>query len=176
MKRLGLALRTFFRIVTDAALTPKIEALLAGTPGEVIKEEMRAPAPSPPPPVRNDAVTLLAMLQREARLVDFLQESLDSYSNEQIGAAVRDVHRDSRAVLDKAFALQPVSDQAEGQPVTIPAGFDPAQYRLTGNVTGEAPHQGKLCHHGWRVSRCDLPQWQGAAETANVVMPAEVEL
>jgi len=176
MKRLGLALRTFFRIITDAGLTPKIEALLSGTRGDENKEEARAKEPSTPAPVRSDAVTLLALLQREARLVDFLQESLGNYSNEQIGAAVRDVHRDSRAVIEKAFALQPVSDQEEGQSVTIPAGFDPAQYRLTGNVSGEPPHQGTLRHHGWRVSRCDLPQWHGFQEAANVVVPAEVEL
>ena len=176
MKRLGLALRTFFRIVSDARFTPTIEALLAGTPEDVKQEEVIAREPSPPPPVRNDAVTLLALLQREARLVDFLQESLDNYTNEQIGAAVRDVQRDSKAVLEKTFALQPVSDQAEGQSVTLPAGFDPTQYRLTGNVSGEPPHQGTLRHHGWRARRCDLPQWHGSEDAATVVVPAEVEL
>jgi len=176
MKRLALALRVFFRIMTDAGFRSKVEALLAGTPGDAKPAEARPKAPSTPAPARHEAVTLLALLQREARLVDFLQESLDSYSNEQIGAAVRDVQRDSRAVLEKAFALRPVSDREEGQSVSIPAGFDPAQYRLTGKVSGEPPHRGILRHHGWRVSRCDLPQWHGSEESANVVVPAEVEL
>ena len=38
------------------------------------------------------AIQLLALLQREGRLVDFLREDLGSYSDAQIGAAARDVH------------------------------------------------------------------------------------
>src|SRR5207253_6846543 len=36
------------------------------------------------------AVQLLAILQREGRLLDFLQEDVDGYADAQIGAAVRD--------------------------------------------------------------------------------------
>ena len=38
------------------------------------------------------AVQMLAALQREGRLVDFLQEDLSSYEDSQIGAAVRNIH------------------------------------------------------------------------------------
>ncbi|MFN7627817.1 MAG: DUF2760 domain-containing protein, partial [Pirellula sp.] len=38
---------------------------------------------------RNDAITLLAVLQRDARLLDLVHESLDDYSDEQIGGAAR---------------------------------------------------------------------------------------
>ena len=40
---------------------------------------------------------------REARFVDLVNESLDGYSDAQIGAAARDVLRDSKKVLDRLF-------------------------------------------------------------------------
>ena len=58
-------------------------------------------------PGSSEAITLLAALQREARFVDFIQESLDGYSDAQIGAVARDVHRDCGAVLTRMFALRP---------------------------------------------------------------------
>src|SRR3954452_4748043 len=36
----------------------------------------------------------LALLQRKGRLIDFLMEDIQPYSNEQIGQSVRDIHRD----------------------------------------------------------------------------------
>ena len=74
----------------------------------------------------SEAITLLAALQREARFVDFIQESLAGYSDAQIGAAARDVHRDCGAVLERMFALRPAVAEEEGTEVEVPAGFDPA--------------------------------------------------
>jgi hypothetical protein len=45
-----------------------------------------------------------------------------------------------------------------------------------GQVAGEPPFQGKLCHHGWEATRCELPEWTGGAPAAMIVAPAEVEL
>ena len=59
----------------------------------------------PKPPARSEAITLLAALQREARFVDFIQESLAGYTDAQIGAAARDVHRDCGTVLKRMFAF-----------------------------------------------------------------------
>ena len=63
-------------------------------------------AKKPPKAARSEAITLLATLQREARFVDFIKEPLDGYSDAQIGAAARDVHRDCGKVLDRLFAIQ----------------------------------------------------------------------
>ena len=130
----------------------------------------------PKRPARSDAVSLLAALQREARFVDLVQESLDQYSDEQVGAAARDVLRGCRAVLDRLFEVQPVVPQREGEVVQVPEGFDTGRFRLAGNVAGQPPFQGRLVHHGWQAKRCQLPQWSGSDEAANVVAPAEVEL
>ena len=116
------------------------------------------------------------MLQREARLVDFLKEDISAYANEQIGAAVRDVHRDAAGVLERLFSLQPVMSQPEGASVEVPAGSDAARVRLVGNVSGNPPFRGTLRHAGWEATKVQLPEWSGSAASARVVAPAEVEL
>ena len=142
----------------------------------------RCPRKNPPPkparktPVRNDAINLLAALQREARLVDFIKEPIAGYSDAQIGAAVRDVHRDCAALLDRLFSLEAIESAAEGAEIEVAEGFDPARIRLVGNVAGQAPFRGKLCHHGWEAARCELPAWTGSDRSVLVVSPAEVEL
>jgi hypothetical protein len=121
------------------------------------------------------AVQLLALLQKEGRLLDFLQEEIGAYSDEQIGAAVRDIHRSCRKVLEEHVGLEPVLPGEEESAVTVEPGFDPSRIRLIGNVTGEPPFAGVLKHHGWRATALSLPKTpQGFDPT--VVAPAEVEL
>ena len=136
-----------------------------------------APKPAAPkPPARSEAITLLAALQREARFVDFVQESLAGYSDAQIGAAARDVHRDCGVVLKRMFALRPAVMDEEGKDVEVPAGFDAGRWRLTGNVTGQPPFHGRLVHPGWEATVCELPTWSGSAAASRIVASAEVEL
>jgi hypothetical protein len=157
----------------------KVAAAPAESPQPVQQPAPKAPAAkpaAPKPPVRSEAITLLAALQREARFVDFIQESLAGYSDAQIGAAARDVHHDCAAVLQRMFALRPAVPEEEGKDVAIPAGFDAGRWRLTGNVTGEPPFRGRLVHPGWEATACELPTWSGSASAAKIVAPAEVEL
>jgi len=154
---------------------------LAATPTETPpapqpKQPPAAKPVAPKPPARSEAIALLATLQREARFVDFIQESLAGYSDAQIGAAARDVHRDCGTVLQRMFALRPAVADEEGKDVEIPAGFDAGRWRLTGNVTGEPPFRGRLVHPGWEATMCELPTWSGDAATARIIAPAEVEL
>ena len=173
MKRLGLAFRAFFRILGDAEFAGRVRGLLA-SPGSTTQGKKQKPVE--PAAARSEALTLLAALQREARLVDFLQEPIAGYSDAQIGAAVRDVHEGCRAAVERMFGLGPLVSAEEGAEIDVPRGFDPLEYRLGGEVTGEPPFRGKLRHHGWRASRCDLPRWTGSSKAARVVAPAEVEL
>jgi hypothetical protein len=162
-RRIRLALRCELKTLRDPAFAAKVEALLAPPKPEA------APKPSGAP------LRLLALLQREGRLLDFLQEDIQSYPDAQIGAAVRDIHRQCQAALKEHLALQPVLPQPEGSAVEIPSGFDPSAIRLTGNVTGQPPFRGTLQHHGWRVKEIKLaPPPEGQDEF--VLMPAEVEL
>ena len=119
---------------------------------------------------------MLAALQREARLVDLVKQPLAGFSDEQIGAAARNVLGDCAAVLDRFFALQPVAKQEEGAPCDVPAGYDPGCYKLSGRVEGSGPFPGRLVHHGWRATTVKLPSWTGSKESTLVIAPAEVEL
>ena len=175
MGRMGVAFRAFFRVLSDGAAAEAVAKALSGEKPAL--ETKPAPRPeTPKKPARSDALTLLATLQREARLVDFLQESISGYADAQVGAAVREVHRDCRAVIDRVFGLQPVNKEAEGADIEVPVGFEPARIRLIGNITGQPPYRGKLAHHGWEATRCELPEWTGAGAAARVVAPAEVEV
>lgn len=178
--RIFTAIRVFFRVLFNRGLADQVAQLLAGAsvaPGPTAESKPASKPPAAPkPPSRSDAVTLLAALQREARLVDFIQESLAGYSDAEIGAAVRDVHRDCAKVIQRMFDLEPILADEEGAAVELPDGFDTGCYRLTGNVVGGGPFRGVMVHHGWRAKRCEVPQWSGSAESARVVAPAEIEL
>jgi hypothetical protein len=181
MGRFGLAFKTFFRVLSDDKFAEGSRALMEGKSlAEPAPAPVTAPttakAVAPAAPTRSEALTLLSVLQREARLVDFLNENIAPFSNEQVGAAVRDVHRDAAASLDRMFALQPVRSEAEGASVEVPAGADASRVRLVGNVSGNPPFRGTLRHAGWEATKIQLPEWSGGDASARVVAPAEVEL
>jgi hypothetical protein len=166
-------------VLFDAALAERLRPLLAREPLPRAPGSRPAPIEAKPAKkgaARSDALNLLAMLQREARLVDFIQESIAEYSDEQIGAAVRDVHRDSAAVLKRVFELTAIRDETEGSTVELAGDFDVACYRLTGKVPEQPPYRGALAHHGWQATQCVLPEWSGAESAAMVIAPAVVEL
>ncbi len=163
-----------FQQLLDGNLSPRI----AQTPAESTPASSK-PVSKPvakPAPTRSDAISLLAALQREARLLDIVNESLDQYSDEQVGSAARDVLRDSGKVIERMFGLEPLTQTADGSPLETPAVFDPAEFRLTGNVSGEAPFRGTVVHHGWKATRCDVPQWSGKSSAAQIVAPVELEI
>ena len=182
MGRFGLAFKTFFRVLSDDKFAEGARALMEGkspaAPGPApAAAQTTAKAVSPAViPARSEALTLLSVLQREARLVDFLKENITPYSNEQVGAAVRDVHRDASASLERMFALQPVSGEAEGASIEVSASSDASRVRLVGNVAGNPPFRGTLRHGGWEATKVQLPEWTGGEASARVVAPAEVEL
>ncbi|NCD32008.1 MAG: DUF2760 domain-containing protein [Spartobacteria bacterium] len=168
---LGLAFKAMFKVLGNAAFAQQVQ--------ELMKKESEPAVevlPEKEPVHRSDALTVLSAMQREGRFIDFMMESLDEYNDAQIGAAVRDVHRGCAATLKRFFDFQPQSDKAEGASIEVPAGFDPAAYHLTGNVTGEPPYKGKVCHHGWKAARCELPQWTGREDSIFVAAPVEVEV
>jgi hypothetical protein len=121
------------------------------------------------------ALQLLALLQRDARLIDFVGEDLSAYDDAQIGAAARVVHQGCAKVLREHFSIEPVRTEAEGTRITLPAGFDAAAVKLTGNVVGQPPYAGSLSHRGWRVTEVRLPRL-AERHDARVLAPAEVEL
>lgn len=176
LSRIGLAFSAFFGVLGDAQLAARYAALRQGADAPP-----PAPAPAPPPaptlkqPSPDAALQLLALLQRDARLIDFVGESLAGYDDAQIGSAARLVHEGCAKVLREHFDIVPVRAEAEGTRLTLAAGFDAAAVKLTGNVVGQPPFSGNLSHRGWRVAEVRLPRL-AEGHDARVLAPAEVEL
>ena len=131
---------------------------------------------------RHEALSLLATLQRDARLLDYLKAPLAQYSDAQVGAAARAVHKDAAAVIERFFGVEPLTAQAEGATVEVPPGYDPAKIRLVGNVPaagngsgGNGTLRGRLAHPGWKATRAEVPAWTGNTDSVTVLAPTEVE-
>ncbi|MCI4626664.1 MAG: DUF2760 domain-containing protein [Candidatus Magnetoovum sp. WYHC-5] len=157
----------FLSIVVPSRVQPDKEDVVLDTDKDIKIEEVL--------PIDVKAVQMLALLQKKGRLVDFLQEDISSYNDQQVGQAVRSIHQGCKSVLDEYIKIEPVINEIEGNDVTVKEGFDPSVIRLTGNVTGSAPFRGVLQHCGWRVSTTKIPATP-ASHDAAVIEPAEVEI
>lgn len=164
---LGLALAGILPVLSRPRAAAASEAPVALT-------EAVSGAVAFAPAAEDAALRLLATLQEDGRLIDFLTESIEGYSDEQIGAATRGIHDACGKALRACVTLEPVLPGREDETVTVPKGFDPSAVRLTGNVRGEPPFTGTLRHAGWRVTAVTIPERTGLEP--KVVAPAEVEL
>ncbi len=175
--RVGLAFSLFFRVLFDAVVARRALGLASATEGTA--EPPQSPVLPTPAPLHSApteaALQLLGLLQREARLVDFLMEDMSSYADADVGAAARVVHDQCKKALLAHVKLERVRSEAEGSRVTVPAGFSPSELRLVGNVTGSAPFNGVLAHAGWRATSIELPQLSQGHDV-RVIAAAEVEL
>jgi hypothetical protein len=169
LNRISQAFRSFFSILFRGVLPADIAQAFGYSKVIPIKA---TPAPKPQSGPADGAVQILSVLQRDARLVDFLMEDISAYSDEQVGAAVRDVQQQSRQALERYLKLQPVIDAVEGD-FTKTDGLAAASVKLVGNVppSGKAPG-GLLRHKGWKAEKVDLP----ALPPGNILSPAEIEV
>jgi hypothetical protein len=161
--RLGLA----FKVLFDESLASRLV-----TPADAEPLTLVAAAPVETDPIPG-ALQLLAILQREGRLVDFLQQNIDTFPDADVGAAARVVHDGCRRTLAKHAKVSAIRSENEGARVTLDAVS--ADVKLVGNVTGSAPYRGVLRHRGWKVEEMTLPIRVGAHDPT-VVAPAEIEL
>lgn len=150
-------MKSFWRLLTDPDFAARVEPLFSREP-------------------TGPDLRILAVLQRDGRLVDFLEEDIDGYTDAQIGAAARDIHRGCRKTLRDYLTIEPILGGPEEGRVDVPSDFDPAAVRLIGNVDGSPPFQGILKHHGWRVRSVHLPVLPVARDDSSVLSPAEVEI
>jgi hypothetical protein len=176
--RLWFAWVAFFKILFDGEFAakcyapPQLEAPKKEEPEKKKEEPKKVEAPKPE---SDPALQLLALLQREGRLVDFLEEDIASAADDQIGAAARVVHQGCRKALREHVKLAAVREEEEGAKISLPEGFSAAEVKLTGNVSGKGPHEGTLRHKGWKVTEIKLPT-RVEGHDARVIAQAEVEL
>jgi hypothetical protein len=182
--RVAYAFRCFFSLLLRGTIPPDVAARLAAPPpvraaGPAPAAPAEAPRAAPPAaPVQDTgdrAVQLLALLQREGRLVDFLREDLGAYADAQVGAAVRSVHAGCREVLDRYLGLEPILADEEGVVTQVGAGVSPSAVKLVGAVATHGAVRGVVRHRGWRVGRIELPPLP-SADARPIVSPAEVEV
>lgn len=174
-RRVRFAFRCFFSLLIHGEIPKDIareltEPSAQGEPAKAVTEQRGPEADS-----LDRAVQVLALLQRDGRLIDFLFEDVSPYPDAQLGAAVRTVHESCRKVLERYFELEPIFTSEEDQPVQVQPGFDAASIKLVGNVSGQPPLRGLLRHRGWRVKQAKMPSLPEGVDRT-VVAPAEVEI
>jgi hypothetical protein len=152
----------------DPAFATKLQAIRGGA-------EVKQPEPPKPVKPSGAPLRMLALLQAEARLVDFLLEDIQGASDQQIGQAVREIHKKAQAALKQHAVIEQVLSGKEEDKVTVPKGFDPSAIRVVGNVTGEPPFSGAINHPGWRVKELKLATPPEGADEF-VLQPAEVQI
>ncbi|MBM4242708.1 MAG: DUF2760 domain-containing protein [Deltaproteobacteria bacterium] len=121
------------------------------------------------------ALRLLATLQEEARLIDFVREDIDGYADAEVGSAARGIHAALRKALDDRLVVEPILTGEDGDSVEVPVDFEPALVRVTGKLAGGPPYSGVLRHGGWRVREVRLPAPSPGSD-ARILLPAEVEV
>ncbi|EMI57844.1 DUF2760 domain-containing protein [Rhodopirellula sallentina] len=180
--RLGLALRAFWKALFDSAAAERMATALDGE-GQPRLETAEAPPSESSKktqpirklaPTQNPAITLLATLQRDARLVDLIQEDLDQYQDAQVGAAARPCLKQCRQSLDRILKIEKLVDAKENESITVPADASAARYRWIGESSGTEETTGKVVHPGWQAVSIELPQWSGDEDDAKVIAPAQV--
>jgi len=168
LTRLWFAWLCSFRVLFDGRFAARVWAV----------RDAPALAPALAPARESDptaALQLLSLLQREGRLVDFLQQDITSFPDADVGVAARVVHEGCRKAMRTRAEIEPVRPEAEGARVSLEAGFDADTVKLVGDVKGEPPYAGVLRHRGWRAKKITLPSLVGGHD-AHVLAPAEVEL
>jgi len=157
------AARIYNALRTEQATSPRLSSS-----GSTASDTAAALSPTP-------ALQLLALFQREGRLVDFLKQDISAFSDSDVGAAARVVHEGCRKVLEAHAQIAPIRAEPEGGTLELLPGFDAAEVKLSGRVQGAAPYRGVLRHRGWRAANLTLPVPM-AGHNAAILAPAEVEL
>jgi uncharacterized protein DUF2760 len=181
LKRIGFAFRAFFAILFKNSLAQDIAEAFGYAP----RRSMQAQTPKAAPAaaavrVSDGALQMLGILQRDSRIIDFLMEDISTYTDDQVGAAVRSMQESARDALSRYMKLAPVIDGVEGTFTNLsaagPLAKDPAAIKLLGNVPADGKASGgTLRHRGWRAEQVQLPTLSGKQDP-NILAPAEIEI
>lgn len=185
MSRFSLAFRSFFSLLGSGKLPDDIVVELGlmrrvAVPVSPVAAAPKADKAAEAAKPADGAVQLLAMLQQESRIVDFLMEDIGPYSDEQVGQVMRGVHENCRKVLDRVITLTPVVDGVEGTPTDLAAEGLSNKQKQRIKLVGKVPPDGKaasgiLRHRGWQAEKVNLPSLE-PGKRATIIAPAEIEI
>lgn len=183
--RLWLSWVCAFRVLFDGQFAARVAALrdagpepeplpmptAPSTPTQDVP--VLAPALAAQPSATTGALQLLSLLQREGRFIDFIEQDVAGFGDQDIGAAARLVHEGCRRALRAHASVVSVRSEAEGSSVVLQSASP--DVKLVGNVAGAAPFRGVLRHRGWRVENLTLPTLLGSHDP-KLLAAAELEL
>lgn len=171
----AIGIVVIFTLLTWIILRSVSKGVIERMPvGSASSKEVKEPKEDPELEKRK-FLHLLSVLQEEGRFLDFLSEDLSSYEDEEIGAAVRSIHKGCLEGLNKYIDLKPLIDEEEDSYMEVPQNFNPDKIKLTGNVVGEPPFKGIVRHRGWKADNINLPDLKKTAD-ASFLIPAEIEV
>ena len=181
-RRVAFAFRCFFALLFKGIVPADIVEVVAPSAplGAAARPAATVATAGPLAAVAVDdpgdrAIQLLALFQRDGRLVDFLFEDIAAYGDAQIGAAVREVHASCRRVIDRYLPIEPILADLEGQttrwapPWTPPRSSSSATW-ASRRATSAPCATAAGASAGWRCRRL------AASAARQVVTPAEVEI
>ncbi|MBA3602543.1 MAG: DUF2760 domain-containing protein [Parachlamydiaceae bacterium] len=160
---LMLAFKAFFRALKEPEKT------------QLFLDEMPSQVAGAVSVADHSHLRLLALLQQSGRMIDFFKEDISTFSDAQVGAAVRKIHHDCSQSLEELVTIRPVMDENEGATIMVPAGYDPTEIKIVGQVRGDLSLSGVIRHRGWKAHKRSLPKKVGE-QSSDIICPAEVEV
>ena len=123
-RRVAFAFRCFFALLFKGIVPADIVEVVAPSSaprGAAARPAAAVATAGPLAAVAADdpgdrAIQLLALFQRDGRLVDFLFEDIAAYGDAQVGAAVREVHASCRRVIDRYLPIEPILADRKARP------------------------------------------------------------
>jgi len=178
--RFFFAWACFFRVLFDGAFAARASAVrdaMPSPPPQVLPPKAAADKKAEPVSAgfAEGALALLALLQRDGRFVDFLEQDVATFSDADVGTAARVVHEGCGRALRQHVTIVASCKEEEGATLEVEPGFDPNRMKLTGNVSGKGPWRGTVRHRGWIAQKVSLPEPM-TGHDAKALAPAEVEL
>lgn len=153
------AIKAFFLVLKDSSNFDKLKVKPKEKPSKFQSEHLR----------------LLAMLQSQARFIDFLKEDIAPYSDAEVGLVARDIHKMAGKVIEEVVSIRPISSLDEGHAIVVEEGFDPNEIQLMGQVKGRAPYKGVVRHPGWKALKLQLKESESLVRK-DIIHPVEVEV
>ncbi|MBF0199201.1 MAG: DUF2760 domain-containing protein [Planctomycetes bacterium] len=181
---LGIALGAFLKCLFNRDFAGQVKELAIARKSRQVEASPEPPektVEAPPTPEKEEnnnsdwaVISLLAELQKDGRFIDFMEEDLSHYDDEEIGSSVRTIHEGCQKALKRIISKEKIIDQDEESSYRVNKGFNTHHIKLNGKVSDNFPLKGTLVHPGWKVT--DVKLGERSQHLDKIITPAEVEI